>query len=204
MDPSLRGTWEGNELCPVLGVVGGHVHCPVLWAPLATVAQTNVTAPCLLQAGKCSWRQLCGERAGSKNWHCAILLHLATWPYAVDTREIIYFFSLVRQGTRRNSMRADLGGSGVKSFSCSRKEENSYSSIGKWHDIDGNSLEWGERLGFDGICWHSLGNPGQNPLAKVKLASERTILSSAWEHSVCKSWITYCLLLWHYLTKDVS
>lgn len=104
--------------------------------------------------------------------------------------KVIYLFSLVRKGTRRNSMRSDHGDNGVKSFSCSRKEENSYSSTEKWRVIDGNSLEWEERLGFDGICWHSLGNPGQNPLAKVELTSGRTILGSKWEHSVCKSWIT--------------
>lgn len=115
-------------------------------------------------------------------WPCDLML--------LAPEKVIYFFSLVRKGTRVNSMRAELGDNGVKSFSCSRKEENSYSNTGKWHVIDGNSLEWGKRLGFDGLCWHSLGNPGQNPLAKVKLASERTILSSTWEHSVCKSQIT--------------
>lgn len=70
-------------------------------------------------AGGSSVLEPCGKRAGSQK---DISQFYCTWPcdLTLSTPEKgIYFFSLVRKGTRRNSVRADLGGSGVKSFSCS-------------------------------------------------------------------------------------
>lgn len=114
--------------CSLYGTVSLTRLSPTLW---------NVTLQCLLQARKHHWRWLCDvalwkehckPNAGISEFYCT-LPGDRTLP-AQD--KVIYFFSLLRKETRRNSMRADLGEKGVKSFSCSRKEQNFYSSTGKW------------------------------------------------------------------------
>lgn len=115
-----------------------------------------------------------------------------TWPCDLmlsAPEKVIYLFSLIRKGTRRNSMRHDLGNNGVKISVATEKRKIPTAILGS--DTSLMATAWNK--GGTRFWWNMLAQIGKSwakSSAKVKLPSERTILSSAWEHSVCKSWIT--------------